>query len=688
MATAVTPIADILADRFTSRAVNLLRFEEHLRRRALIELRKLERQLVAQLVEGDPTEPVRTAFQQARLEALLRQARQTIATSYRATRDKIDRELYDLAGDEHGHVKKVINGTVGVDIATVGIGETQLRAIVDNTLIEGAPAREWWAGQSKALAKRFLGEMRQGMLRGESNADLVRRVRGTATRPGIMEASRRETAALVRTAVSAVSNGARLQTYQANGDIIRGVQCHATLDGRTSLLCVSRSNSCWSLETGKALPESPRQEPFPGPPPWHFNCLPGDAEVTTSSRIAVKTSRWYEGDLVVIRTASGLELPATPNHPILTDAGWIPAGEVHEVGHVISRCGRNHGLTKPDNEDVPTRIEEIAVPPLSTAGVIPVPVPLAAEDFHGDGGDSEVAVVTADRLLWDAIQTASLEHRLKIALEAGDFAPECLLSRLRGLLKCLIAGGSARSSFLGAPCTPQPFFGAHLGGGYPVGFASRSQPNALVSEAPQDGGVAHAMLLAQLLRRLTGQVLGGDLFGRQWDDATAYRNTASLESTPERIVRDPEAQRSFFERHAAEVGRDRVLEVRRLQFKGHVYNLETASGYYIANGVATHNCRSVLIPVLKPIAEMLRELGVRKVAQLRALPQGTQASMDGQVSSALDYSGWLKTKPKAFQVEVLGAGRWQLWQAGKLSFADLVDQSGRPRRLAELREAA
>lgn len=373
MATAIVPIADVIADRFTARAVSLLRFEAHLRRKALAALRKLERQLVAEIEHFDPLGPTRTAFQQARLDALLRQTRATIATSYRGIDREIGGELEDLAVDEHESVKRVINGTVGASVMSVSVSETQLRQIVGNALIEGSPSKEWWGRQSQNLLRRFSDRMRQGMLRGESIQDLARRVRGTRANgftDGIMNATRQQAEALVRSSVSAVSNGARLDTYKANGDIIRGVQCHATLDGRTTLICISRSGSAWDLETGKALPESPRQEPFPGPLPWH----------------------WGE--------------------------------------------------------------------------------------------------------------------------------------------------------------------------------------------------------------------------------------------------------------------------------------------------------RSVLIPVLKPIAQMLRELGVRKVAQLRALPQGTQASMDGQVAASLDYPTWLKSKPKAFQIEVLGAGRWQLWRAGKLSLTELIHQSGRPRRLEELREAA
>ena len=59
--------------------------------------------------------------------------------------------------------------------------------------------------------------------------------------------------------------------------------------------------------------------------------------------------------------------------------------------------------------------------------------------------------------------------------------------------------------------------------------------------------------------------------------------------------------------------------------------------------------------------------------------------MDGQVPADLDYETWLSGKSKSFQLEVLGPGKWDLWQRGKISFTDLVDQRGNELTLAELR---
>ena len=42
-------------------------------------------------------------------------------------------------------------------------------------------------------------------------------------------------------------------------------------------------------------------------------------------------------------------------------------------------------------------------------------------------------------------------------------------------------------------------------------------------------------------------------------------------------------------------------------------------------------------------------------------------------------------KPVAVQKEMLGAERWKVWRTGKLQFQDLLDQSGRPLSIEELR---
>ena len=77
-----------------------------------------------------------------------------------------------------------------------------------------------------------------------------------------------------------------------------------------------------------------------------------------------------------------------------------------------------------------------------------------------------------------------------------------------------------------------------------------------------------------------------------------------------------------------------------------------------------------------------RELGF----DIDELPEGTRASMDGQVPASMSYGDWLKGKPPEFQDKALGKGKAQLWREGKIGTRELLDNRGRPMSLKELRE--
>lgn len=99
------------------------------------------------------------------------------------------------------------------------------------------------------------------------------------------------------------------------------------------------------------------------------------------------------------------------------------------------------------------------------------------------------------------------------------------------------------------------------------------------------------------------------------------------------------------------------------------------------------NCRSTLIPIVKSIGTILddKKLDTTIERELEKLPEATQSSMNGQVAGDLTYEEWLTTQSKATQLDVLGPGRFELWDKGKISLRDLIDQRGNPLTLKQLR---
>lgn len=111
----------------------------------------------------------------------------------------------------------------------------------------------------------------------DAAANAAARARDVVSNDGAVAADafrrlRADAQAVARSGSAAAHNAAVLAIAKANRDAISGVMAVATLDNKTTELCFGRHGSAWNLETGDPLPWSLLRIPFPGRPPWHFNC--------------------------------------------------------------------------------------------------------------------------------------------------------------------------------------------------------------------------------------------------------------------------------------------------------------------------------------------------------------------------------------------------------------------------------
>ena len=271
-------ISDTLGDKFTSHGVDLQRFDGHQRGQILGLLSELEADLIAKLQAIDPTQPTRARYKKQRLERLLNEVRATISTTYKDINSTMAKEMRGFAEFEQRFVVDTVNGAAGLQIMDAALTSEFLNNIVKEGLISGAPSSEWWAKQSGNLTQSFKNEIRTGMASGESIGDMVRRIRGKATgkrhkyfdpktgKPkwyvefsgGIMDTGTRQAEALVRTSVQQVAADTRRELYDANADVVKGIQQISTLDGRTTPVCVAYSGASWDLArkpiNGNTLP--------------------------------------------------------------------------------------------------------------------------------------------------------------------------------------------------------------------------------------------------------------------------------------------------------------------------------------------------------------------------------------------------------------------------------------------------
>ena len=305
-----TNVAADMADKLLEQTVNVVRAAEGMSGEVLAALVDLEKELIGDLedVLG------KTDFTLGRLRALLSQANAHIDAAYGNVAVMSKSGLVEVATISAKKTTAAMNQAIGASVTSVQWSPQQLEAIATKTIINGSPAGDWWAQQGDALSAKFGREMRMGQLRGETVDQLARRVRGTKAMgyaDGIMQASRRQAQALVRTSALGVSNAARLDTYADNDEVVKGVQWLSTLDPRTCPICAALDGKAWEYPDGDGGADYNKYQPVEDqhdkqfePPPIHFNCrcvcipityswaeLAAEHGNTTAARIADKVPK-------------------------------------------------------------------------------------------------------------------------------------------------------------------------------------------------------------------------------------------------------------------------------------------------------------------------------------------------------------------------------------------------------------
>lgn len=340
----------------------------------------------------------------------------------------------------------------------------------------------------------------------------------------------------------------------------------------------------------------------------HDHCIPGDVLVQ-SPTVEVGTRRWYEGPLVVIRTAGGRELAITPNHPVLTRRGWVAAGLLEESDQVVVSAPADRAAALvPYEQQVPTPVEQVwgaaRVDRLAA-------VPVSAEDFHGDRGRryGNVEVVPSDRLLSYVVDAARGEHRAQ-ELVARAGAPPVLraLTPGRGPGDLLIGEGGPAYSVMRGGRERDALGGGHRAHTEPVGFGPGTHRQPCVPEPSGYGCSGHTEPVGHREHALTGLVhlvqIGRGLNPvvplrdgtRRFDPASAQGDSEGFPAAAAKLAGD------LLERLSGLVELDGVADLGVREHAGHVFNLQTVEGWYSAANVVVSNCRCTVAPSWDPDA--------------------------------------------------------------------------------------
>ena len=544
---------------------------------------------------------------------------------------------------------------------------------------EGQTLSQWSNRIEEEDMRRIAQQIRIGLVQGEPARVIAARVIGTARmrgRNGVTQITRRRADAIVRTAIIHFSNVARTAFLAANEEMFSEEMYVATLDSRTTPICVV-----------------------------------GDTPVQPLGDVSVIYRREYVGKMATIRTARGKKLVITPNHPVLTLRGWVAAGEISPGDKVIDAVLFDGVSVESD--------ESVAVPPniaaLFDAAFEPTVSEIrtessSTEQFHGDGtaGDEEVYIAHPNGSLGSRINTGIPEF----------------------LRKHLFRGREAGRLFPSADHLQDMFVRRR-----PLSETSEREGVSLGNTVEPRLALAH---LFNDLAGSVSVVEHGD--GLVLISNTSVPSLAGSPESPASEERgnggggEPDCPTDTGRALAIFVASDDVVAVTVDRAHGvPVYNIETSQGLYTAGGLVVKNCRSLdgntyplgegpmppihwncrslRVPRITPdavgsrpakavteamlVREYARKNGLKRAKHQKDIPVGHRVDYErfarrrtreltAIVPAKQTYGEWLARQSAEFQNDTLGISKARLFRKGGLTLDKFVNRRGDELTLAQL----
>lgn len=280
-------------------------------------------------------------------------------------------------------------------------------------------------------------------------------------------------------------------------------------------------------------------------PDAHVNCVLGDTKVLADG-VKVATRMNYSGEVVKLSTKNGRTITTTPNHILLTTRGWVLAKNITKSDQVIAYSDRVKPFMGNNtiDGDIPT-ISEQFITASESDGVVSSKMPATTKDFKGDGiKDEEIDVIFVDGFLSNKGKSSFDKLNTKLPFISGSVQDDTL-PRLSTLDQLLMGTLATSHGIVGSDCESLALLG---------------------SEGSHTD-----------IHRLTS--------------TTAY-NARLLEAKSNRSTTTSESFSKSFLANAGLVEFDDVIGVKVYSVHNTpVYDLETTSTLYTANGIVSSNCR-------------------------------------------------------------------------------------------------
>lgn len=462
--------------------------------------------------------------------------------------------------------------------------------------------------------KNINAEVLQGIIQGESIPKISSRIMN------VQKMNERAAVRTARTIVTGAENKGRQDSYaraEADGIILQK-EWLATNDGRTrhshAMLDGAIVNQDKKFDNGLMYPGDPS-----GRPEEVYNCFVGETKVASDSDVVRSYKHKYNGEIISIKTAGGVQFSCTPNHPILTPNGWIAAELLNNGDNILVTFGEQNvfGGVNPDIKHRFPRIDAIHNLFNVSGGERAVGVSV---DFHGDVATSNVEIVTQKRLLWNVGYSSRRNGLDKFPLKFSNKTFSCFGS----LFKHFCSVCKTSFGFIGSKCKSLSFFKCGVSHSCEHGFGTIANRDSVLTEYSINDLPADTVIDGELLDRLSCKVF-----------------------------------------------LDTIVNVDAGMLSTHVYNLQTENGYYFVNSIIpldkeksngifaiAKNCRCTLVAKVNGFkkAQVQKAMAEKQAEEQQAsafTPAKTTAEAEAHAKEHIFSGAYLgKTSYKGIDVDM------------------------------------
>lgn len=406
-------------------------------------------------------------------------------------------------------------------------------------------------GTTDAMNQQLSRILSEGIAQGQNPIVIARRLNKTISGiGGTLELTdtlgrfipaQRRAKIIARTEIIRAHHSATIQEYR--NFAVAGVRVIAELrtagDDRVCAQCESLEGETFTLKEADTII------------PVHPQCVTAETAILAPDQVAGFVST-YSGPIIEIRLASGGRLSVTPNHMLLTPNGFIVAKFLHK-GDDVLYCPDFKRIIpgNPDDNRNPSRIDNIIKSFSEANDFNPRSMPVSSGDFHGDGKfcKGNIDIIGTYGFLGSGRDSYNRQQKDQLYFNGSD--------EFSGLLR-------------------DGHFGTVL---KRLALASDSSMGRFRKTL--------AALNSLALHPHTGSLLSYPENDINFLQSAIDRNSTDVESFSKSINTFPRF-----------IQPNKIINI-DVEFSHDlpVYDIQTDSTLYIANGVISSNCRCIMIPV-------------------------------------------------------------------------------------------